>query len=594
MKITKERVFLKTLLTMICISFVLFPAVLTAAENWVGPIPVANKSGHFYFKPEIGFSPSGAVYIVYREKDPAGNSDIILCFYDGKTMTYQNVSNGASFFGGYRAYESDLSITEDGKVHVAWTIFDRNAPGVHHVKYRYLDGTTWSPIINLHSVNMRTDDDMMDLRVEVDSKGNVHCVYQEEVAMRCWYVAKYGATVLPPVALQGGAQTKHPDLAVDDNYVHAIWMYKIGFPYTINYQKWENKINGARGPVQQLTFPKGESSSQKSRIDLDSQGFLHFAEFYKTDILKKLKYYKELPGGGFTTPVNVTDPNNLMLYHWAALEVKDNSIFTSVQLGGSLGGDGLFYNWQKNGVWGGYAGIPNTGGCVHQSADLSADGQIAAIAYGVTESAIMLVSTAPISDTGGLKAEFTTPSHIFAGSAATFDASQCVTLNPTFQIASYEWAFGDGVIQSTGTSSITHNYSIPGQTVPVSLKITATTGQMGRITKDVQIHALYSGLITAITSKRIRTLLYNRMANLVEWTANPKNVAAGYPTIVSYEIWRAIDQGVVGNPQFQLLGQVDANVNRFLDYQGVEENVRYMYAIVSVDSAGHKSPYSNQ
>lgn len=169
-----------------------------------------------------------------------------------------------------------------------------------------------------------------------------------------------------------------------------------------------------------------------------------------------------------------------------------------------------------------------------------------------------------------------------------------MTLNPTFQIASYEWTFGDGAIQSTGMSTITHNYSIPAQTVPVSLKITATTGQIGRITKNVQIHALYSGIITSITSKRIRTLLYNRLANLVEWTANPKNVAAGYPTIVNYEIWRAIDQGVVGNPQYQLLGQVDANINRFLDYQGVEENVRYLYAIVCVDSAGHKSPYSNQ
>ena len=68
-------------------------------------------------------------------------------------------------------------------------------------------------------------------------------------------------------------------------YIHVIWMRKIGFPYVIVYQKWENKIGAAKSEIKQITFPKGDYASQKSRIDLDSQGYLHLAEFYKTGIV---------------------------------------------------------------------------------------------------------------------------------------------------------------------------------------------------------------------------------------------------------------------------------------------------------------------
>ena len=102
---------------------------------WEMPITIAGQGDHRYNKPEIRFAPSGAVYITYRDKEMAGgNSDIMMCMYDGKEMVYENVSEGASFYPRYKCYESDVDVTPDGRIHVAWLMHDRGAPATHFVK----------------------------------------------------------------------------------------------------------------------------------------------------------------------------------------------------------------------------------------------------------------------------------------------------------------------------------------------------------------------------------------------------------------------------------------------------------------------------
>jgi len=577
------------------ISLFIFAFGVSSLYSWEVPMVVAGNSGYDYEKPEIGFAPSGAVYIVYREKSlSGGDSDIMMCYYDGKEMTYENVSESASSWARYKSYESDIEVTPDGVVHVAWMAHDRNNPNIHDMRYRYLDGKTWSPIYILASMDMHGGDFAFDLRLGVDSNHNVHVTLYKDHDSSVWYVAKYGNTVLPPESVDApGARVKHPDIAVDDNYVHLIWMRKIGFPYVIVYQKRENKIGGTVGDIRQITFPKGEYASQKSRIDLDSDGYLHLAEFYKTGIVKKLKYYKEQPNGSFAPGLNLSDPNQLQLYHWASLEVRDNSIIAAMQLGGSSGGYGLYYNWQRNGEWGGYSEIPGTAGCVHQSTDLSADGEVAAIAYGYTTSAIMLVTSAPISAAGSLETEFSHPSMVFWGSAITFDASACTGLNPNYTIATYEWDFGDGSVETTSNPTITHQFNTYGTDVEVTLKITAVTGENGITSEDIYIHALYGAQITSVISKRIRTLFYDRPANEITWTPNQLNVTAGYPAITSFEIWRAPLSTNLSDDQYSLVAAVDTGVLKFLDYFGVQANIQYVYSVRSVDAEGHISPINH-
>lgn len=586
----KKKMLLSNLIVLLLIAFGVTPLL-----SWETPMVVAGKAGYNYYKPEIGFAPTGAVYITYREKDAAGgDSDIMMCHYDGKEMTYYNVSEGASSYPRYKSYESDVEVTADGVVHVAWVDHDRNMAGIHFVKYRNLDGNTWSQIYTLGQLVMHGTDAAFDLRLGVDNNGNVHVVTYKEEETTVWYFAKYGDIILPAAQLDNpAARIKHPDIAVDDNYVHVIWMRKIGFPYVIVYQKWENKIGAVKGEVKQITFPKGDFASQKSRIDLDSQGYLHLAEFYKTGIVKKLKYYKELPNGAFTAAENLSHPTDLLLYHWAGLEVRDNSIIATMQLGGSSSGIGLFYNWQKNGVWGGYADIPGTSGAVHQSVDLSADGEIAAVAYAMRDTAIMLVPSAPITASGSLETEFTHPAQVFWGSDISFDASQCAALNPDNSIASYQWDFGDGSVETTTAPTITHQFNSYGSSVKVTLSITATTGEKGVVSKDIFIHALYSAVITSVTSKRIQTLFYDRPAYEVQWSPNQLNVTAGYPTITGYEIWRAPMSTSLSDDKYAKVGEVASGITKFLDYFGVQANTQYIYSVRSVDAQGHISPLNH-
>jgi hypothetical protein len=592
MKILKKKNSTIVLFTILVLSFIVSPSLLQA---WETPVPIANKPGFNYYKPEIGFAPSGAVYVAYREKEPGGNSDIMLCYYDGKEYKYENVSDAVTLWPKFKCYESDIEITADGVVHVAWITHNRLAPNTQYIKYRYKDGNTWSDVISIGTLHMHSGDVVFDFRLGVDNNHNVHIILQEEHQTTIRYFAKYGDTIMPMETIDSpGARVKHPDIAVDDNFVHYIWMRKVGFPYVIMHQKRENKMGGTVGEIRQITFPRGDFASQKSRIDLSPDGRLHLGEFYKTGVIKKLKYWEENANGSFKPYVDLSHPSKLQLYHWAALEVRENSKIGTMQLGSSSGGSGLFYNWYQNGDWQGYSSIPNTEGCVHQSTDLSTDGMVAAVAYGRNEDAIMLTSSEPITALGTLETEYSRPDRLFWGTEVTFDASMSANLNPDVNIVTYEWDFGDGTVQTTTNPVITHtfmNYGIPYE---VTLKITSDTGESGIYSEEVTVDALYSAIITNVTAKSIRSYFFNRRANEIEWAANPKNVEMGYPSITKFEIWRARANSFVTSGSYQLIGETDAGTTTYLDYNGLESNGNYVYSIISVDSEGHRSPHNRQ
>lgn len=304
--------------------FVFAALGVSTVHAWEAPIVIANKSNHKYVKPEIGFGPSGAVYIAYREKNnQTGNSDIYMCQYDGKKLETENVSELASMWTKFKAYESDIEVDQDERVHVAWIAHEVPVETTHQIMYRYRDGNTWSPIYTLGTLHVPKGDHCFDTRLGVDSSGNVHVVTYIENEKTTWYVAKYGDVLLPVEQLGpiGKKQwVKHPDIAVTDDYVHVIWQQKIGFPYVIMHQKWENKVDAVKPRWVQVTFPKEPWANQKSRIDIDSDGLAHFAIFYKTEDPKKLNYWREMPDGTYSKIRNLSDPEKLRLYHFGGIK----------------------------------------------------------------------------------------------------------------------------------------------------------------------------------------------------------------------------------------------------------------------------------
>lgn len=588
------------------------------AVSWETPITIAGKDNHAYYKPEIVFGPSGAVYTAYREKNKiSSNSDIMLCIWDGKDLEYENVSNLTEVWEKYDAEESDIFVDQDETIHVAWIGADRNAIETRHVMYRYKQDDTWSEIFYLGELHLPSElQYLIDTRIVADSMGNAHVVtcidaeVPEEDTVESqrspdsasyggsktsWYFSKYGDTITPPYQFPGN-KAKHPDVAVTDDYVHVTWMYKTGWEYSVFVQKWENQPNAVKGDVIRVTSPSEPFSSQKSRIDVDHEGRMHVIEFYKTGDVKKLRYFKEQVDGTFDKG-KIVSQNQFLLYHKADLRVKGDSVIVSMQQGQSKGssgnGAGVWFNWKQDGQWDDCTFIPGSEFAVYPSNDLNEDGDIAAIAWSKKTSQIMMTSTAPITATGKLEAQFTQPGTIFWGSQITFDASQCAALNPDYIIAHYTWDFGDGIIETTSGPTITHTYDLFNVTLPVTLTLTAENGDMGLLTKEIHIDALYGGIITSVELKHVKTFFFNRPGNLISWNDNPLNEANGYPAISGYEIWRAPQASIISDNSYVKVGEVPASEHTFLDYAGVQEGVTYVYAIRSVDVEGHISPISN-
>jgi hypothetical protein len=586
----------KALLTFLsCIIMMSF--ISGTLHAWELPVVIDNQANHTFYKPEMNFGPSGAAYVTYRKKNSGTrNSDIMLATYDGKAVSIENVSELSSRWNGHKAYETDVAIDTDENIHVVWVGHPRANVHNHYIMYRVKKDGVWSQTIDLGAMALGDHDYIFDLRMVVGPNGNVHVVFMLEEGKRTYHIAKFGDVItgLRRVGPQGKVKAKHPDIAINENFVHIQWQEKQGFPYVIMHQKVENKLGGTWYDYQQVTHPKKPWANQKSRIALDQYGNAHFAIFYKSGNNKKLNYWIENAYGSYSKIKNLSDPSQIRLYHFAGLAIKNGSVIGTMQLGDDLGGQGIFYNWQQNGQWSGYLRIPDTHQAAHQSTDLDPEGKIAAVAFARRDQEIILMSSSPIVATGLLEAEFSHPGKLFAASEITFDASQCPGLNPDFNIVQYTWDFGDGHIETSSNPSITHTYNVYGFPVEISLTITAATGETGVIKKDFQLHALYSAIVTAANPQTIRSLFFNRPAYEVFWNPNPKNDAAGYPSISRYEIWRAPRSSFAGNGQFIKAGEVNAGSQlRFFDWYGLQKDVKYVYEVRSIDSEGHISPIGN-
>lgn len=588
----------KTIFILLITFLIIGSGLSLKAEAWNAHIDIAAKPGHSYEKPELAFGPDGSLYIAYREKNPSRNSDIILCRFDGGELTdehYQNVSNAGQRFGSYKCYETDVVVTEDEKVHVAWVALDRNNGHKQYIQYRYLDGEKWSDIIDLGIVNLEDHQAFFDLRLDVSNNGNVHVVAMTDHndPYQIKYFSMYDGTVMPVEHIQknGKGRKKHPDIAVDDNYVHIIWMEKVvsGGPYAIYHQKRENRIGGTKSEIRQLSKLGKNYATQKSRIRLDSQGYFHHAEFYKTGDNKIMRYHKELTDGNLSRYTTVSD-GELRLYHWAGLAVRDNSVICAMQLGSTTEtkGGAIYFNWQKNGQWQGYTKLENSGGALHESVDLTHDGQVAAIATQIRTEAIRLFTSSDVvaKPTAPLEVTFNNPDMVFVEDNAAFDASGCIALNPDVNILEYRWDFGDGTIEVSSSPTMVHSYNLYDRDYVVSLTITADDERTASITRSIAVKALYSPEVSSVTFSHYRTLFYNKYVNTVRWTPNSKNTAPGFPAITGYQVWRADSSGT----GYQLIGEVGSGVTQFEDRQGVSPDSNFTYRVRAVDAQGHISP----
>lgn len=584
--------FLKKASLLLIVISLCFHFGFAGVTGWRTPVLVVGNDGIVYEKPIVKVGPNGMVYCLYRyEGGPNLVGEIHLQTWDGKQFGVLEDVNVSDNSLETKAYEGDIYVTDNGNVHVAWTEFVRGDSWTNYIKYRFWNGSVWSPIYTLATLHV---DYTEDLRVAADNNGNVAVTTMHWPSAVCILCTKYGDQI-GIEEFPGEGRFKHPDCDMDENFIHVVFQYDSGNGYVAQHAVRANTPNGQWLLSEQMSYNGIEFG--RPRICLDEYNSPHMTYWEEGDMagFGRQLWYVGSVNNDWDDAICLTGEDEYPLFHWADIAVKNKVVAATCVLGQSQSGESIYHmRIDSNG----HQNLPDVvpGGIAPflQSVALTDDG-VSVIFYASERSALYLITNGEVSANGTLKAQFSHDTNIFWNSATSFNASASINLNPDHTITNYRWDFGDGTVVDTTSPTTTHTFTIYNITTSVKLTITASNGATGSTTVQIPIHAIYNGIPTSITQKRIRTLFYNRLANLIEWAPNQKNITAGFPEIVSYEIWRTVDTGIIGNSVYELLGEVEASAPlRFLDFQNVQDNVHYLYSIVSVDSAGHKSPYNNQ
>ena len=335
--------------------------------EWSGAIKIAERGG-FCTKPIPRYAADGKLFVVYE-----AGMRIHLSSFDGKKITYEKAVSES----GLKCFEPYLQIVGD-RLHAAWAECTEYADDIQYIKYRCFDGAAWSEIITLAKLDiggalkppfvMRK---IEDLRMAVDENHNVFIVYMIHPIANCQFISKYGGTIRLETWWPIAGRSKHPDIAVDSNYIHVAWQQLWGKEYTIAYCRrpniadslWEAAINvrdGIHRPI----------------IGLDPAGNPHV--YYQEDVGETGRncIYKYWTGNGFSPKFIVSDDRPRSYSNLSMGVFDEGNIFT-IDLMATI-----YFNWKQSGKWAGHKSIPNVQAqSDYPSCALSPDGRIAAVVY---------------------------------------------------------------------------------------------------------------------------------------------------------------------------------------------------------------------
>lgn len=562
------------------------PEPSLAAIEWLEPVIIAREALHIYNEKNIvRFHPSGMVYICFKDNidDHKTNKRSIKLFsYDGvKPVMVKNVSEDSQM-----AYEPDMVITPDGWIHISWAEALSGNANIQNIKYRYFDGSNWSPIITLRALNIIgttggwNPEKLDDVRLAVDDEHNVFVAFMMWPAARCSAVSMYNGKIYTDPFPMGG-RSKHPSVAADDNFVHVTWQQLEGSDYTIRYARRKNAPGAPWSLLQKIVFSGGHRPF--IRVDQNDVPHLVYMKDGENSTARDL-HYRIWKGATFSGSWMVSD-SNTNLYHTPAiapLNANNVLIHSQTWQGGAIN----FFNWMRDGKWGGLGVINRIKAWSSFSeCDLNPDG-IGAVSYAAGDS-IQLVLSGKLEVNLQPVAKIRTDKDAYVwGETIQLDASD--SYDRDGKIVKYEWRIINDKVTLGG---IVSNYKLAKAWGDISIRLTVTDDKGAHSTADktVKVAALYSALDVVAKPEHITTLIYDRNGYVVTWKANPKNSQEGYD-IVSYRIFSKV-AGSSDNT-YDHKETVSADRFMFFDFQ-VEEGKDYVYAVVAVDAAGHQSPYVN-
>jgi hypothetical protein len=562
-----------------CMALMLLAAAPLAA--WEPPVHIAGQPDFLFMRPSIKFGPSGRAYVVYEARDQkTGRNDIFLRSYNGTSISaVTNVTEGNPY--ARSPYYPDIAVTKNEELHVVWVEYQRGAQAVaQYVKYRFFNGKTWGPIEDLATIAL--SDWCEDLRVAADSDNNMFAVIWNATKGRCSYISKYfgkKATVGFPVE----GRSKHADIACDDNYIHIVWQHLLPIDYGIMYQRRPN----VEGTSWEKAVNMNAYYTQRPRLDLDNNGNPHVA-FWEDRGNDRRLWYRAWNGNLTSRDKTVMiSTDEYVSYHFLDFSIKNNSMFATWQAGNYFTGfSGIVrYARKRSGAntWEPQADMPDTPSPVLVASDQTWDGSIAGVVYADGNVAITLhVSDKLVTNNLPQAVIAVDKEEVFWGESVNFNGSG--SSDSDGSIVKYEWRVIQDKANFEGATA-SYKFDVSYGSVRVRLTVTDDKNGIGTADKIINVKALYTAPATWSWQK-ISTLLYNREGNVVKWTANAKNEAAGY-NIVNYRIFRKETGGA-----FLQIGEVTADRSTFADVTA-GSGIPYVYAVAAVDDQGRQSPYDN-
>jgi len=557
--------------------FILFLFAQNQLCGWSNAILISEQEGSEYGKTVVCFSPAGKIYVVYE-----AGTKIHLSSYDGSKVAYEKKISESTLL----AYEPSMWINKKGFIHIAWVEASSYDSYTQHVKYRFYNGSSWSAVSLLRTLTITGDlrppfvtRRVEDLRLTADENDNVYIAYMIQPAARCQFISKYGSTIRLETWPMDG-RSKHPDVAVDSNYIHIAWQQLWGNLYTIAYCKRPNTANG-----QWQTVIDVRDGIHRPRVTVDPSRVPHV--FYMADEgSTRISIYKYWTGNGFSSKFIVSD-DAARSYSNIGLSVVDkNNIFT-MELATQI-----YYNWRQNGVWSGHKRMDKARSQPdYTSCALSHDAKTAVIAYtdrgdsvyinlssdAITPPPPPIVNKPPV-------ALFTfTPISGLYPLNVTFNAKN--SYDSDGEIVSYIWDFGDGAM---GSGSLTEHVYQSKNRYRISLNIIDNVGATGSATGEVEVFGLYPPLNVQFARYENRNLFSVEYLYRITWNRNPSNEEVG-AVIVSYKIYRREKGSSYNFGHFFTIAASNQSSYEYLDRSLGSTAREFEYKISSLDSAGRES-----
>ncbi len=466
-------------------AILIFSGVSSALMAWVDPVVIANDPGKFYEdKVSVKFGRLGEVFVCFMTHDEAKvRKEIWLYKYTGTGKRGELVGMVSGPESQKYCYEPDMVTTADGTVHITWAEAASGKVDLQSIMYRYLtpDGV-WSKIIKLKTMNVPgtintasfNKEKIDDLKIAVDSKGNVFVTFMIWPLARCKFLSRYGTTVTEerfPVA----GRSKHSCVRADDKYVHLAWQQYLAY-YTVCYARRANTPGAA------WKWWNVQGGIHRPMMDLDEDGNPHIA-YMADDGGGRQVVYKNRINEKFSTRLTLTEYPSVYQNVDIAVNNRKNMIVSAGLFAGV--NSKFFFNWKKNGEWPttGMSLVPGATGDFDFPAVALSKKDVGAFVYSTKREVYLVTSEEIVVNELPVPVIDSNKDEYYFGDQVVFNGRG--SSDPDGSIVKYEWDFGDGVTAQGIEAS--HTYLDQAGEMEVKLTVTDNKGAVATATKAINV-----------------------------------------------------------------------------------------------------------